>query len=199
MSDVERMQPILDFLGAPADERERLFDRDFCTYFVQGADTAGPIKIGYSCAVITRLRTLRKEHGDDLELLAHMPGASGMESLLHRRYAEWRVTGEWFRPNPHLSDLIALLSGLGNMLFEQVTPAVGGRIMTLQDVAEYCGVSRTTAHRWVMNGQLNPVEPPKSYLLRQNNLRIYEAELERFLRTLGIEDPKPTSKVRVQN
>jgi hypothetical protein len=76
-------------------------------YFVQQG-TDGPIKIGVSTDPEQRLRTLQSSSPQPLTLLAFMPGGVESERDLHRRFADGRLEGEWFRSDtPGLADEIA--------------------------------------------------------------------------------------------
>ena len=64
---------------------------------------SGPIKIGTSEDVLTRLGQLRYEHGGDLALLAVTPGGRKEESLIHKHFSHLRLgLRELFRPDPAL-------------------------------------------------------------------------------------------------
>lgn len=81
-------------------------------YFIEAGDY---IKIGYSRDPIGRLSQIRKGGGtkapDGLDtsnarVLAVEQGTQMDESNLHRRFAEHRVTGEWFQKNERLTHYI---------------------------------------------------------------------------------------------
>jgi hypothetical protein len=74
-------------------------------YFIQGVD-GGPIKIGTTDNVRSRLRAIQAMNWAELRLLTCYPGFSMSERHLHRRFKEHRVRGEWFAINPELSKLI---------------------------------------------------------------------------------------------
>lgn len=65
------------------------------------AERDGRIKIGSSTNVAQRMVAL------DASLLASMPGGVAAERRLHRRFADARIAGEWFRPTPELMSFIA--------------------------------------------------------------------------------------------
>lgn len=77
-------------------------------YFVQAGE-GGPIKIGFSSDVGSRIAALQSGHGEPLRLLAMVPGSRPEEKALHGRFAPARVRGEWFRPTAELLDHIASL------------------------------------------------------------------------------------------
>ena len=75
-------------------------------YFIRSG-TGGPIKIGFSTYTPTRLRNLQMTSGQDLTLLATIPGDLHREHELHRRFRHLRIHGEWFRPESDLLGFIA--------------------------------------------------------------------------------------------
>ncbi|MGK3989282.1 YozE family protein [Sorangium sp. So ce136] len=78
-------------------------------YFIQ-AGPSGPIKIGYSGGPVERrLAALQTGHPETLCVLATMDGDRFTEAELHRRFHGYRLSGEWFKPEPDLMDLIAVL------------------------------------------------------------------------------------------
>lgn len=70
-------------------------------YFIEAEN--GLIKIGVAASPKERMRTLRTMSPVSLRLVLVLPGlgAAG-EADLHRRFAEHRSHGEWFRPAPEL-------------------------------------------------------------------------------------------------
>jgi Meiotically up-regulated gene 113 len=81
-------------LAAREEAREQELRDSGLVYYLRRQD--GLIKIGHSARLSQRLATLRAEHGP-LDLLLTHPGARDQERQLHTRFAELRVTGEWFR------------------------------------------------------------------------------------------------------
>lgn len=69
-------------------------------YFIQ--DGHGRLKIGYSNDPAERLRSLQTAHGAELTLLGSIPGTIATERELHKRFADLRLTGEWFRAGDDL-------------------------------------------------------------------------------------------------
>jgi hypothetical protein len=82
-------------------------------YFVQCVD-GGPVKIGTTADLDSRLRTLESHYGRPLALLATMPGGRDEERAVHERFAHLRLNGkshrgrqpEQFRPGPDLMNFI---------------------------------------------------------------------------------------------
>lgn len=69
----------------------------------------GAVKIGWTSGLERRLIELRKESlGDEVTLLAAVPGDKPDELKLHAQFAESRIDGEWFRVTP-ASAIAALL------------------------------------------------------------------------------------------
>lgn len=78
-------------------------------YFVQAID-GGPIKIGTTGRLSTRLKQLGIEFGKDLRLLAVMDGSFEEEKSLHKRFAHLRIApsalNERFEPDASLLGFI---------------------------------------------------------------------------------------------
>lgn len=66
-------------------------------YFIQGS-CGGAIKIGYSKDPEERLKTLQTGYPDILKILLLVPGSERTEQYFHNKFAEYRLNGEWFRP-----------------------------------------------------------------------------------------------------
>ena len=77
-------------------------------YFVK--NTKGLIKIGSTMTVMDRIKQLETGASEPLTLIAHLDGSTKRESELHRRFAEYRVHGEWFSPG---SSLVSYIQSLG--------------------------------------------------------------------------------------
>jgi hypothetical protein len=74
-------------------------------YFVQ-VEHDGPIKIGTTNRLDERIKSLQTASPYKLRLLAKYEGSHAQERRLHVLYAEYRIRGEWFRPNQSLMELI---------------------------------------------------------------------------------------------
>lgn len=76
-------------------------------YFVQ-AGASGPIKIGYSQNTQGRLASLQTGNHEPLTVLASFEHADAkrIESMLHDKFSEHRIDGEWFRPSHEIIALI---------------------------------------------------------------------------------------------
>lgn len=72
-------------------------------YYLRRCD--GLIKIGTSRNLKRRMNTLGKEHGPLTLLLTH-GGDGDREGEIHEKFAELRVTGEWFLARKRLTDWI---------------------------------------------------------------------------------------------
>jgi len=76
-------------------------------YFVQQAGGVGPIKIGHTSILGTRLESLQAGSPVPLVMLGWLPGDNMEERALHRRFAKSRLHSEWFAPTPALLALVA--------------------------------------------------------------------------------------------
>jgi hypothetical protein len=82
-------------------------------YFV-AADNR--IKIGVATSVRKRLKELQTSAPHKLQLIAVRPRAGrAEESAIHRRFAAYRLHGEWFKASPELLQYVAQLRGARNV------------------------------------------------------------------------------------
>lgn len=77
-------------------------DRPQVTYFVQRG-RGGPIKIGISSHIESRLRALATGSAEPLVLLGVIDGDH--ERTMHEQLAEHRLEGEWFSPSPEVLEV----------------------------------------------------------------------------------------------
>ena len=90
-----------DLLLAP--EEEPFTTEAPYTYFLQAGEN-GPIKIGSSCNLLVRLRTLMTMSPLPLALLGVMEG--DYEEACHTRFDVFRLHGEWFEPSREVLEFI---------------------------------------------------------------------------------------------
>lgn len=75
-------------------------------YFIQSLN-GGNIKIGRSIEPFIRLATLQREYNDSsLRIIGLTTGRFTKENELHRQFAQFRKTGEWFEPSSEIFDYI---------------------------------------------------------------------------------------------
>lgn len=75
-------------------------------YFVQ-AEIGGPVKVGYTGGEpAERIRDLQCGSPFKLRLLGTIEGNQAAERALHKRFAEHRLHGEWFRPCREIRELV---------------------------------------------------------------------------------------------
>lgn len=74
-------------------------------YFAERPDV-GHIKIGFSSDVDARLATLSSQTKCKLVLRASCMAPFGAEKAVHLMFRQYRLYGEWFTPNPFLSEVI---------------------------------------------------------------------------------------------
>lgn len=75
-------------------------------YFIQSGE-GGPIKIGKSVSVKSRLTSLMTASGTELRLMGTIAPGGPTEAEMHRRFACFRLRREWFTPADELLKFIA--------------------------------------------------------------------------------------------
>lgn len=85
----------------------------------------GPIKIGYSFNVETRMEQLSAHYGRPVSILATMPGGRAEERALHQRFAHLRLgRSEQFQPARELMSFIDRPLFVSSGDVELIEPAV---------------------------------------------------------------------------
>lgn len=84
-------------------------------YFIESQCAERRIKIGIASDVKTRLGTMLVNSPYPLKLLKLVPGSASLEKELHRRFADDRLTGEWFKRSDELLTLIESLDGVTDL------------------------------------------------------------------------------------
>lgn len=79
-----------------------------CVYFI-GGDVGG-IKIGFATSPKQRLRALQCGSPIELRILAVAPGMPADERDYHKRFADRRLSGEWFERCPEIEAEIERLN-----------------------------------------------------------------------------------------
>lgn len=64
-------------------------------YFIGPGDD-GPVKIGFTTHIATRLQQLQIASPVPLVVVASVIGTRLVEALLHRWFRRWHIRGEWF-------------------------------------------------------------------------------------------------------
>lgn len=85
-------------------------------YFIQAGD-GGPVKIGISSDPWARMRKMQSDHDKKLVLIRLFEGGLVEEGVLHHRFSEHRLGGEWFAP---AKEIIAGDIGLTPLPVERV-------------------------------------------------------------------------------
>jgi len=83
------------------DEHAEVADRLRSVYFVRRASD-GAVKIGFSEDIVTRIARIGLDEKCAVEMLAVTPGGVHLETMLHHRFHDDRISGEWFRESPAL-------------------------------------------------------------------------------------------------
>lgn len=75
-------------------------------YFIRSGQS---VKIGFSRDVKKRLQQLKTGAAHKVSILAAVPGTMDTEAYFHRMFAEYRMSGEWFRYEGELKRFAALM------------------------------------------------------------------------------------------
>lgn len=90
----------------------RLLDYDQSYVYVIRGGKKTPVKIGVAKKPLQRLKTLQTGNPQTLRLLLVVPGDDLLESILHNRFAEYRLKGsEWFY-GPGVEEVIRFVTDL---------------------------------------------------------------------------------------
>jgi hypothetical protein len=73
--------------------------------------TDGPIKIGVTTNLASRLATLQTATPEPLNVVALIPGGTEVERMIHLYLREHRIRGEWFAPSEHVLRVVRELRG----------------------------------------------------------------------------------------
>lgn len=85
-------------------------------YFLQSEPPEGPVKIGYTRRKVTdRVAEAQTFSANRIVVLAETLGSREEEATLHRVFAAQRLSGEWFRYDPPLRDLVCYLHEGGTL------------------------------------------------------------------------------------
>ncbi|WP_027685084.1 GIY-YIG nuclease family protein [Rhizobium leguminosarum] len=83
-------------------------------YFIRRkGDPQGLIKIGVSINLDRRLYAMQTSNPEGFDLLCAVEGGKGIETYFHERFADDRVTREWFKPSTELLELASKLERVG--------------------------------------------------------------------------------------
>lgn len=74
-------------------------------YFIQG-ECGGPIKIGYTSNLSSRLSALQTGYPDTLKVLFIIAGTTRREHAIHNMLSEHRLNGEWFKDTPEVRKIL---------------------------------------------------------------------------------------------
>lgn len=80
-------------------------------YFI-GSVHHAVVKIGMTGNVLGRIRTIQSSFPSALRIFLVLPGERRLEEIVHRKFAELRMKGEWFHLGQELVDWITYRGGV---------------------------------------------------------------------------------------
>lgn len=152
--------------------------------YVVRAGEHGPVKIGFTKDVASRLVKMQADNHERLTILGVFTGGAAEELALHRRFAGHRLRGEWFSFSP------AMLGDLGLKPLEMpgkrqkkpandIITALGGPVQLSRDLGIYRPVP-TTLH-WRRRGIPSRYWHRITELAAARGLVLTARDLERML------------------
>ena len=103
--------------------------QNIVTYFIQRG-TDGPIKIGRTNSVSRRLQALQTSCAETLSLRGWIHG--DVESEMHELFSQFRMNGEWFRPDESILSFIEMRASVDA---RDTVAAVAKTILNLSKLA----------------------------------------------------------------
>jgi len=75
-------------------------------YFIRPVGQSGPVKIGFTDDLASRLRKLASDTPFPVEVAAECDGDETTERRFHALFYDLRSHGEWFRADPEIDDVV---------------------------------------------------------------------------------------------
>lgn len=97
------------FAGRPRKDRSsEVIPPEMLVYFIRNGHK-GAVKIGVTANLSGRLSALSHPMMKELKLLGTIEGGYGAEKEMHKRFAEYRIKGEWFKFEGKLKEFVESL------------------------------------------------------------------------------------------
>lgn len=157
-------------------------------YFIR--DELGHIKIGIAKNIKKRFDTIQTYNPMRLEVyrtleIENMQIASKLEKILHTKFKEYRLQGEWFEEGPIIKFLNQSSFMIGEYEFESSSkeniicmPLIGvNKAMkkgyNLREVSELLGIKLRTVREWVRNGKIhaNKITGTNRWIVMESEIR----------------------------
>lgn len=156
-------------------------------YFIQRI-TGGPIKIGTTIALRSRLSALTTKHRATLKVLGVMPGDRKTEFSLHAHFSELRISGEWFKAEPELLAFIKENADPWDRIERESSKSAGSEYVSLATVARILNVNRV----WLA-GYVSGLELPTKEIARRVAIRRIDIQKIEIPARLGRNNVAPSS------
>ena len=146
-------------------------------YFIQES-LNGSIKIGLSFNIQKRLFQLQRGLPQELKVIGCLEGDHADEKMLHEKFNNLWIRGEWYKPEKELLQFIednakisqeaqkAIEKWMQNKdecreLIEKADSAKlieGNKLLTIEETAKLLGVSSQTLRNWEKAGKITPTK-----------------------------------------
>ena len=130
----------------------------------------GPVKIGWSANLTTRLASLQAANAEELRIIRKLDMGHGVEQWFHRHFADCCIRGEWFRFAPEMLTIepgdYADLAFLGREFWKRRDALIGllndRTDLTYQEIAAQLGIPSTIIGNWVGALQMRGYAPHRN-------------------------------------
>lgn len=119
-------------------------------YVVQ-ADN-GPLKIGFTADVKTRVRAFQANSPNVISVVAVVRGGSWLEAKMKRRWRKHQMWGEWFRPASEVMVDVALLKEKGGRALLSGAELLFDGDAPLHRIGSFYGFGSDQVREWLHNG-----------------------------------------------
>jgi len=153
-------------------------------YFIQQGND-GPIKIGITWDIKKRLDHMKTFSPHPLRVLAIINGDSKRERLLHRKFKNQRLEGEWFRSSERLMEFIRTLP---NNHISQPIEVDGEKLLSPLEIAEFIRFKPNRVISMARKGQI-------PFIRISGMIYFKESEIERWLREIEQSQNPPHQEV----
>ena len=125
-------------------------------YIIRAGEN-GPVKIGFTSNMPSRLAYLKAAHYEELRVLRVLDLGIGAEGWMHRRFAHAHIRGEWFHFLPEMltvqperySHIDSFPEAFQRKRAALVAALNDRPDLTYGEIADHLGIKRTMIGNWI--------------------------------------------------